>query len=208
MYLTATHQSPPSHITADGKRWPVATLIARDDREKLASLGVYWHRPDTEPGPHGPWEFVDGEYRREPIVPSEAEQLATRKAQMQSTRSARRVQAQTSGFAFDGNTYASDRDESIPLLSNVAISAQIALSQGADAVASFETALGEGWRSIDGVGRITTAAGILALHAAFVAHGAACDRNSQVLKAQIEAAETLMDLDAIDTEAGWPALGE
>jgi len=110
---------------------------------------------------------------------------------------------QTAGFTFDGNTYASDRDESIPLLSNAAISAQIALSQGADAVASFETALGEGWRSIDGVGRITTAAGILALHAAFVAHGAACDRHSQDLKSQIAQAETLAELEAIDIDSGW-----
>jgi hypothetical protein len=37
-----------------------------------------------------------------------------------------------------------------------------------------------------------------------VAHGAACDRQSQTLKAAIEAAETMAELDAIDLGAGWP----
>jgi hypothetical protein len=111
---------------------------------------------------------------------------------------------QTAGFTFDGHRYAADREESIPLLLNCVISAQMAMAAGPEAMAGFEAALGDGWRSTDGLGRVTTAAGILALHAAFVAHGAACDRHSQALKAQIEAAEALAELEAIDLEAGWP----
>ena len=86
------------------------------------------------------------------------------------------------------------------------LAAQTALASGAEAIAAFEAALGDGWRSTDGVARITTAAGIVALHASFVAHGAACDRRSQALKSLIDAAETLSDLAAVEAEltTSWP----
>ena len=79
MYLTAAHQSPPSHIEIDLKRWPVAILIARDDRDLLAQGGIYWHVPDTEPSPHlGYTEYtlIDGEYVREPAGTPEERQAA------------------------------------------------------------------------------------------------------------------------------------
>jgi len=131
-------------------------------------------------------------------------ELPWAKAKAQERRARARLAAQTGGFRLDGATYASDQEESIPLLTNAALSAQLALAQGAEAVAAFEAALGAGWRDTAGVGRITTATGLLALHAAFVAHGAACDRHSQALKGQIEAASSVAELDAIDLATGWP----
>lgn len=78
MYLTATHQSPPSHITHNGKRWPVQTLIANDDRATLAELGVYWHVTAEGEAPlgHTDWTLIDGEYRREPAGTIEERQAA------------------------------------------------------------------------------------------------------------------------------------
>ena len=130
--------------------------------------------------------------------------LPLRRAALHEARTQARLAAQTGGFRLAGATYASDREESIPLLTNAALSAQLALAQGAEAVAAFEAALGSGWRSEDGAARIASAVGILALHAAFVAHGAACDRHSQALKGQIEAASSVAELDAIDLATGWP----
>jgi hypothetical protein len=134
----------------------------------------------------------------------EAASFNQAKVDAQARRSALRLSHQTGGFLYDGNRYASDREESIPLLLNCVIAAQMAMAAGPEAIAAFESALGDGWRSTDGVGRITTAAGILALHTAFVAHGATCDRHSQALKVLIDAAESQAELDAIDIESGWP----
>jgi hypothetical protein len=136
--------------------------------------------------------------------PPSAKDLEIIRERLQSKRSALRVQHQTGGFMFEGHRYASDRDESIPLLLNCALSAQMVLATGPDAVASFEAALGGGWRSTDGVGRITTATGILALHTAFVAHGAACDHHSQQLKALIAAPDADLDALEAEVETGWP----
>ena len=134
----------------------------------------------------------------------ESAALTLRRAALHEARAQARLAAQTGGFRLDGATYASDREESIPLLTNAALSAQLALAQGAEATAAFEAAMGAGWRDTAGVGRIASAVGILTLHGAFVGHGAACDRHSQALKGQIEAAQSVAELDAIDLTTGWP----
>ena len=117
------------------------------------------------------------------------------------------MRRQTSGFPYDGHTYAADREESIPLMTNAAMSAMTAISSGPEAVAAYESALGGGWRDVDGVARVDTAAGVLALHAAFVAHGAACDVASQALKVQIAEADPA-DFDAMEVaildDTNWP----
>ena len=79
MYLTATHQSPPSHITADGKRWPVATLIANDDAATLATLGIFKHETVEGDAPLGysDWsQDADGIYWRTPASSPEERQAA------------------------------------------------------------------------------------------------------------------------------------
>ena len=78
MYLTQLHQSPPSHITYNGKRWPVQTLIARDDRAMLAQGGIYWHVTTEGEAPLGytDWALIDNEYRRESAGTPEERQAA------------------------------------------------------------------------------------------------------------------------------------
>ena len=149
--------------------------------------------------PPAPDAWYDGEQWREPTIEE-------RRARLHAQRVSLRLQHQTSGFIHDERVYASDREESIPLLTAATPAAQTALASGSEAIAAFEAALGDGWRSTDGVARITTAAGIVALHASFVAHGAACDRRSQAIKSLIDAAETTEDLAAVEAElaTGWP----
>jgi hypothetical protein len=208
-YLTASHQRPPAYVLVDGMPHPTAGAIASGNSARLAALGIYPHQTAPGPAPMGytDWVLADGAYSRQPT--GTAEEIATilleqQRERLQRERTNQRLAAQTTGFTSDGHRYASDREESIPLLTAATIAAQLAMAQGAEAAAAFGAALGDGWRDTAGVGRITTATGLLALHAAFVAHGAACDRHSQALKGQIEAAISLAELDAIDLTTGWP----
>lgn len=77
-YLTSTHTAPPAHILADGKRWPVATLIARNDTARLADLGIYPHitAEGTAPLGYTDWVLIDGAYHREPAGTPEERQAA------------------------------------------------------------------------------------------------------------------------------------
>ena len=54
------------------------------------------------------------------------------------------------------------------------------------------------------MGRLTTPEQMIGLWEAFIGHGAACDAAGQALKAQINAATTIAELDAIDISVGWP----
>jgi hypothetical protein len=139
---------------------------------------------------------------------TEQQQLAQVRAAAHDLRSAERVLRQTGGFPYDGHTYRSDREESIPLMVSAAIHAQVAIAMGAEAVSAYNAALGNGWRDETGVARLTTAQEILALHGAFVAWGAANDRASQQIAADIDAAETVETLEAtiaaISTDVRWP----
>ena len=79
MYLTQSHQSPPSHITLNGKRWPVQILIARNDRDLLAQGGIYPHEtaPGAAPLGYTDWELEgDGWYRKWPAGTPEERQAA------------------------------------------------------------------------------------------------------------------------------------
>lgn len=214
MFLTSTHQPASARVTLGAGIVSSSALIECGDIAALSSAGLYRHITAAGAAPLGYTEWVESVdehgalYTREPAGTEEerlAVLLATEKESAQERRAAQRLSAQTGGFTFAGATFASDREESIPLLTNAALSAQMALAQGPEAAAAFGAALGDGWRDTTGTGRITTAEGILALHAAFVSHGAACDRHSQSLKAAIDAAQSVEELDAIDLTAGWPA---
>jgi hypothetical protein len=91
---------------------------------------------------------------------------------------------------------------------SAAIHAQVAIAMGEEATVLYNAALGNGWRDETGTARLTTAQEILGLHGAFVAWGAANDRASQQIAADIEAAETVEALEAIisaiQTDARWP----
>lgn len=144
--------------------------------------------------------------------PSPAEvavlRLAVLREDANTLRSTERVRRQTGGFPFGGHRYRSDREESIPLMVSAAIHAQVALAMGEEATALYNAALGNGWRDETGTARLTTAQEILGLHGAFVAWGSACDRASQQIAVDIDAAETIEDLEgiiaAIPTDSRWP----
>ncbi len=75
--MSETHQSPPSHILADGLRHPVAPLIRREDIHRLAQLGVLRHVTAEGPAPlgYGPWRLAEDaqgvHYVREPAGTAE-----------------------------------------------------------------------------------------------------------------------------------------
>ena len=209
MYKTADHQIVPMSVA--GK--PTMPLLQDNDTAKLAALGIYRHYTLPGQAPLGYTDWAEGSdengryYWCEPA--GTAAEIAAalteqRRRERHGERAMCRLNAQIGGFTCDGHRYASDREESIPLLTAATIAAQSALAQGPEASAAYDAAMGAGWRSDDGAARIASAVGILALHGAFVAHGAACDRHSQALKGQIEAATTVAELDAIGLTTGWP----
>jgi hypothetical protein len=203
----------PAWLDFDGRTWDTHYL----SDEQLAAQGWLPLIYDPEGAPLGHADPVaetrDGRqvavaYACGTEQERTAATLAALKAQAQDLRSAERVRRQTSGFPFGEHRYRSDREESIPLMVSAAIHAQVALAMGADEVAAYNAALGNGWRDETGTARLTTAQEILALHGAFVAWGAANDRASQQIAADIEAAETVEVLEAIiaaiPTDARWP----
>jgi len=207
--LTAAHSEPPPVIpTPDGDRY-AQQLLHEGDYAAMAAGGLYRHE-SIGPGPYGAWTLAGDEHG--PLYHRitrdlTAEEIEQRREELQALRSAERVRRQTETFPHDGHRYLADREESIPLMTAASIAAQAALAQGPDAVTAYEMALGAGWRDADGVARITTAAGILALHSSFVAWGAQCDIASQALKQQIAVADSA-DFGALEAaitdDASWP----
>jgi hypothetical protein len=179
--------------------------------DALAAAGVLPEWRESVAAPLG-WQAPVVEAERVAVYASGApeERAAVTRAQrvkrLQQLRSQERVRRQTGVFTYAGHQYAADRDESIPLITSAAIAAQTALAAGPDAVAAYEAALGAGWRDVDGVPRLAAAADIIALHSAFVSHGAAHDVASQALKAQIDAPDADLDAlkSAITDDACWP----
>jgi hypothetical protein len=210
MILTDKHQRPDRLINTNTGTVSSAALIKQGDIARMASFGLYRHE-SIGPGPYGNWMLSADDhgvvYVRQPRVLT-PEEIEARREQLQSLRSQERVRRQTETFPHDGHRYLADREESIPLMTAASIAAQAALAAGPDAVAAYEAALGAGWRDADGVARITTATGVLALHSSFVAWGAQCDAASQALKAQINAADPA-EFDALEAaitaDENWPA---
>jgi hypothetical protein len=196
-------QSLPSWIDFNGRSWDTNFLTS----EQLESQGWLPLIYDTLDAPLGYADPVletrDGKSvsvsyaigtpeERRIVILDQAKDAA------HVARTAERLKRQTSGFPYDGHMYASDREESIPLLTSAVILAQTVLAQGPEAIAAFEAALGAGWRDMNGDPVITTAIGILQLHGAFVAWGAFCDRASQLIKIDIDTSTTLEEVQAID----------
>ena len=112
------------------------------------------------------------------------------------SRRALRTNAELGGFTHDGQRFDSDRD-SILRITNASQAAMQSLMVGLP----FATV----WTCFDGYQYPVPDAGtMLQIHGALVAHGQACHTYSQALAVQIEAAETLEALQAIDITTGWP----
>jgi len=112
----------------------------------------------------------------------------------------RRVKAEKSPFLHDGRRY-DGGDDSIERFGVISQQITWALMAGQPAEA---TILQSGWRDVEGTPGPTTIGGLQALLMAHYQHGVACELNSQQIKAAINAAATVDELDAIDLDAGWP----
>jgi len=142
-------------------------------------------------------------YFREPIGTQEEREAAhfsARKTDLMADLYRRRVQAEKSPFLHDGRRY-DGGDDSIERFGVISQQITWALMAGQPAEA---TVLQSGWRDVEGEPGPTTIGGLQALLMSHYQHGVACELNSQQIKAAINAAATVDDLDAIDLDADWP----
>lgn len=129
-----------------------------------------------------------------------AELLRAAHVQAHAQRRARRTQAELAGFSHQGHPLDSDRD-SILRIANAAASALSAiLTQQPWATT---------WRCADETDLPLDAPGMLALQGALAYHGQACHSASQAIAADIDAATTVEQVEAIlaatPTDPRWPA---
>jgi len=139
IYKTQTHQAPPRHIKHDGMLTPTAPLIRADDRDTLATLGIYPHitLPGDAPLGYTAWQVTgDGHYAREPAG-SEAEREAARLRQRRKRQSLTRLQARLYLLSMPDATHGTAWD---------AVQAW-AVSQGGAVQAYFEDA--QHWQRLD-----------------------------------------------------------
>ena len=128
------------------------------------------------------------------------EVLSASKAEANTLRRDRRTQAELAGFSHQGHPLDSDRD-SILRIANAAASALSAILTQQP----WETS----WRCADETDLPLDAPGMLALQGALAYHGQACHSASQAISADIEAAETVAQIEALiaalPTDPRWPA---
>lgn len=129
-----------------------------------------------------------------------AQKLATLKTQAHDLRRARRTEAELAGFPYNDHPLDSDRD-SILRIANAAASAISSILTQQEWATS--------WRCADETDMPVDAAGMLALQGALAYHGQACHTVSQLIGAEIEAAETAEAVEAIiaaiPADERWPA---
>ena len=142
-------------------------------------------------------EQVGGGWRQAWVVSGRA--LEEVREELHARRKAQRTAEEVAGFTYREHRVDSDRDSILRITQAAAVAMQALQAGGEHAVA---------WTCADGSELPLDAPGVIGLQQALAAHGAACHARSQALKAEIEAAETLTGLAAIDIEAGWPAVGE
>lgn len=116
-----------------------------------------------------------------------AAKLVEEKKQAHQLRRQLRTQAQDVGIVFGGRRVATD-PQSRQLIAGAAQAAQVAVANGTEEELA---AMVGGWRGVDGSIVAQTAAELIELGMAVVAHIAACDKRSQAIKAMIDAAETV-----------------
>lgn len=181
------NEYPPNAATALAALYPDATpdswqvyALANGNTEILA-----WQLPGDPPTPD---EIAQFEHS--------AAWLDKHKEAAHEQRRQLRTQAELGGFTHNGQRFDSDRD-SILRITNASQAAMQSLMVGLP----FSTV----WTCFDGYQYpVPDAATMIQIHGALVTHGQACHTYSQALAVQIEAAETLEALQAIDITTGWP----
>lgn len=182
--FTSAESSQLTEIGAyDGRR----IVIAPDGEQPPAQpAAIDWRQetPDADP-PLAAWI---SQTRYSALVEAA-------RAHKHSARDAARVNAETGGVVYDGHLVDSD-ERSIARINNAATAALTANAAGQP--------FSIDWLCADETVLTLDAPGMLALQGALVAHGQACHDASQAIKAQINAAETLAELSAIDVASGYP----
>lgn len=157
-------------------------------------------RPADQPG------YIIGEGQPEEYEPGKWRQTWTQtpkdlevyRAEKHAERKDAVLVAKYSTFKHDEYTYDCDKD-SVQLLAEFTALANHAIKDGTqEALKAYSALLGDGWRDDNGVPRITTAGGILAISNSLAAHIRKVDDAGQIKKSAIDAANSVDELSAID----------
>lgn len=143
------------------------------------------------------WQIVDQD--------AITEKLEALKEQKQDERKQARQAAINAGFEHGGVLVNSDLESRSLILGLFAL-AQAAIAEGTQAALDqYAATLGAGFRGANDVIVAADAPGMIALAQSLAAHIAACDANSESIKAAIAAASDFAELASIDVTAGYPA---
>lgn len=108
-----------------------------------------------------------------------------------------RDEKETAGFPHAGKWFQSD-ERSVARINSTALTASAALMSGQNP--PFPA-----WTAADNSEMPMDAKGVLALQSALTLHAGALHSHARGLKAQIDAAQKIADLEAINLETGWPS---
>ena len=143
------------------------------------------------------WDILGG-----PL--NDAQFLQQKKDEAHEARRKERTRREATTYPHDGHRYDCDvrSAQRWALVFPMAVTAMLTSGPGSVVMQS-------GWRDIEGTPRLFTAAEILSAQQSLLAFGATCDAVSQVIAAEIDAAETEEAVDTllgqIPTDPRWPA---
>ena len=130
--------------------------------------------------------------------------LAEKKDKAHEVRRAERMRREATTYPHGGHRYDCDVRSAQRWALVLPMAVTATLVSGPETVV-----IQSGWRDIEGTPRLFTAAEILTAQQSLLAFGAACDAVSQVIAAEIDAAETEEAVDTllgqIPTDPRWPA---
>jgi hypothetical protein len=128
-------------------------------------------------------------------------ELPWAKARQHEARKSALESARNAGFVFLGHTVDSDLESRI-MIQGAVTSAQLAQANSATD-AEFAVSINGGWRAADGTVVVDTIIGMIQLGLALAQHIAHCDAVSQQHKVEIEAAESVEAVFAVDVTSGY-----
>lgn len=124
--------------------------------------------------------------------------LQAARSEKHRARNAVRLAAETAGFTFNYEEVAHPIDSDEQSILRISNAAAVAATSKINS-----TPYGVTWTCADDTDLTLDADGMLALQSALVAHGQHCHNVSQGVKAAINAAETLYELNQVDVHVGY-----
>lgn len=206
-YINTTTGVYPYRVAMLRRDYPQTSFPSQPTDALLAEFGVYpvarADRPDHDPihqvVAEQPPALVDGVWTQQwEVRDLTAPELAVMREQLHRDRRARRTQAETGGFMFQGRRIDSDQDSILRITQAALLAHQTLLTGQPFAVA---------WVCADDSVLELDAAGMLAMQQALTFHGLACHNRSQALRTLIDGATDgqSLSLAAADLVTGWPA---